>query len=90
MLTAASVTVEPMFAMAVSIGGGANAIKVVLDMPSAVLTIPTVDVQQVISTAINFTAQGSTGTGNSAVYDLTQTNDIVVKYYSPDLNPATP
>lgn len=88
LLTAASVTVEPMFAMAISIGGGANATKVVLDMPSAVLTIPTVDVQQVISTAINFTAQGSTGTGNSAVYDLTQTNDIVVKYYSPDPTPT--
>lgn len=87
MLTAASVTVEPMFALAISIGGGANAVKVVLDMPSAVLTIPTVDVQQVISTAINFTAQGSTGTGNSTVYDLTQTNDITVKYYSPDLTP---
>jgi hypothetical protein len=85
MLTAASATVEPMFAMAISIGGGANAVKVVLDMPSIVLTIPTVDVQQVISTAINFTAQGSTGSGNSAVYDLTQTNDITVKYYSPDL-----
>lgn len=85
MLNAASVTVEPMFALAISVGGGSNAVKVVLDMPSAVLTIPTVDVQQVISTAINFTAQGSTGSGNSTVYDLTQTNDIVVKYYSPDL-----
>jgi len=88
MLTAASVTVEPMFAMAISVGGGANTVKVVLDMPSAVLTIPTVDVQQVISTAINFTAQGSTGSGNSTVYDLTQTNDIVIKYYSPDLTPT--
>ena len=87
MLTAATVTVEPMFAMAISVGGGANAVKVVLDMPSAVLTIPTVDVQQVISTSINFTAQGSTGTGNSSVYDLTQTNDLTVKYYSPDLTP---
>lgn len=87
MLTAATVTVEPMFAMAISVGGGANTVKVVLDMPSAVLTIPTVDVQQVISTAINFTAQGSTGSGNSTVYDLTQTNDLTVKYYSPDLTP---
>jgi hypothetical protein len=85
MLTAATATVEPMFAMAISIGGGTNLVKVVLDMPSTVLTIPTVDVQQVISTAINFTAQGSTGTGNSTVYDLTQTNDISIKYYSPDL-----
>jgi hypothetical protein len=84
MLTAATVTVEPMFAVAISIGGGSNPVKVVLDMPSAVLTIPTVDVQQVISTAINFTAQGSTGSGNSTVYDLTQTNDITVKYYCPD------
>lgn len=85
MLSAASVTVEPMFALGISVGGGANTVKVVMDMPSAVLTIPTVDVQQVVSTAINFTAQGSTGIGNSTVYDLTQTNDITVKYYSPDL-----
>jgi hypothetical protein len=85
MLSSAAVTVEPMFAMAISIGGGGNAVKVVLDMPSAVLTVPTVDVKQVVSTAINFTAQGSTGTGSSTVYDLTQTNDITVKYYSPDL-----
>lgn len=87
MLSAAAVTVEPMFAVAISIGGGSNAVKVVLDMPSVVLTVPTVDVQQVISTAINFTAQGSTGTGASTVYDLTQTNDLSVTYYSPDLTP---
>ena len=89
MLNAASVTIEPMFAMAISVGGGANSIKVVLDMPSVVLTIPTVDVQQVISTAINFTAQGSTGTGNSTVYDLGQTNDMSIKYYYPDPTPLT-
>lgn len=87
MLNAASVTIEPMFSMAISIGGGSNPIKVVMDMPSAVLTIPTVDVQQVISTAINFTAQGSVGAGNAAVYDLSQTNDISIKYYHPDPTP---
>lgn len=82
MLSAATVNIEPMFAMTLAIGGGANPVKVELAVPTAVLTIPTVDVQQVISTAINFTGQGATGSGNSSVYDLTQTNELTVKYYS--------
>ena len=82
MLNAASVTTEPMFSLGIAIGGGANAVKVALEIPTAVLTIPTVDVQQVISTAINFTGQGATGTGNSTAYDLAQTNELTVKYYS--------
>lgn len=84
MLAAASATIEPMASLAVSIGGGANTVKVVLDMPATVLQIPSVDVQQVVSTAINFTAEGyiPSSTAEANVYDLTKTNDVAVRYYA--------
>lgn len=84
MLNAASATIEPMAALVINIGGGSNQVKVVLDMPATVISIPTVDVQQVVSTAINFTAQGmipsTVADGN--VFDLTETNDIAIRYYA--------
>lgn len=84
MLAAATATIEPMAALAISIGGGASTVKVVLDMPATVIQIPTVDVQQVVSTAINFTAEGSvpSATADANAYDLTKTNDIAVRYYA--------
>jgi len=82
LLAAASITTEPMFTLTMSIGGtGSN--RVELDMPSTVLSIPTVDVQQVVSTSVNFTAQGSKPTGaTSSVYDIEKLNDIQVRYYA--------
>ena len=84
MLNAASATIEPMAALSINIGGGANTVKVVMDMPATVISIPTVDVQQVVSTAINFTAEGivpsATAEGNT--FDLTKANDIAVRYYA--------
>ena len=84
MLAAASVTIEPMFALQLAIGGSGNATKVVLDLPSVTIGVPTVNVQQVVSTAINFTGQGyvPSATAGANVYDLTQTNDIAIRYYA--------
>jgi len=84
MLAASSTTIEPMVSLQIAIGGGANTVKIVLDMPSTTITIPSVDVQQVVSTAINFTAEGSlpSSTANANVFDLTKTNDIAVRYYA--------
>lgn len=83
MLNAASATIEPMASLVINIGG-ANTVKVVLDMPATVISIPTVDVQQVVSTAINFTAQGMvpSATLDGNTFDLTETNDIAVRYYA--------
>lgn len=83
MLDAASATIEPMASLVINIGG-ANTVKVVLDMPATVISIPTVDVQQVVSTAINFTAQGMvpSATADGNTFDLTETNDIAVRYYA--------
>lgn len=74
--------VEPKFNLQIAVGGSSNAIKVALEMPTTMLTIPTVDVQQVVSTAINFTAQGSTTGDASGTYDIEAANELTVKYYA--------
>ena len=73
--------VEPKFNTVITIGGN-NAIKVALEMPTTMLTIPTIDVQQVVSTTINFTAQGSTSGNPTDSYDISQANELTVKYYA--------
>jgi len=75
--------IEPMAALVITVGG-AGATKVVLDMPSVTITVPSVDVQAVVSTAINFTAAGSTpsSTANANTFSLDKTNDIAIRYYS--------
>lgn len=84
MLSAASATIEPMAALVINIGGASNTVKVVLDMPATVISIPTVDVQQVVSTVINFTAQGMTPstTADANTFSLEDTNDIAIRYYA--------
>lgn len=84
MLSAASSSVEPMAALTISIGGATNATRVVFEMPAITLSIPTVDVQQVVSTSINFTAEGYTpsATADGNVFALDEVNDISVRYYS--------
>ena len=83
MLAAASATTEPMASLSIAIGGSASTTRVELAMPATVLQIPTVDVQQVVSTAINFTAEGyvPSSTADANAYDLTKTNDFAVRYY---------
>ena len=75
--------VNPKFDVQIAIGGSSNTLKVELAMPTSMLTIPTVDVQQVVSTAINFTAQGSTNGTASGTYDIGASNELAVKYYAP-------
>jgi hypothetical protein len=82
LLDAASTTTEPMFAATIAIGGSSLPNRVELEMPALNLTIPAIDVQTVVSTTINFTAQGSNQASTSGTYDLTKTNDLAVRYYS--------
>jgi hypothetical protein len=42
------------------------------------LQIPTVNTEQVISTTLTFTGQGSQGTA----FDIDQSNEVTVKYYA--------
>lgn len=78
-LLAGSVTdVDPEFEIQFEVGGAANATRVEFEMPAAVLTIPTVSTEQVVSTTINFTAQGSSGNA----FDIGAANELIVRYFT--------
>lgn len=71
---------ETNFAVTVDIGGTTSSTpRLKLSMPTCSLQIPTVDVQQVVSTSINFTAQGFT----SSAFDVAATNELVITYFAP-------
>jgi len=69
---------DPEFYLQVEIGGSASQTKVELEMPGVVLTIPTVNAESVITTTVNFTAQGTINN----LFDILQNNEIVLKYYT--------
>lgn len=84
LLLEAGTAVEPMFGLIVNIGGVTTATaRVSLDMPAVVLGVPAINVEQVISTTINFNAQGYTPnvTVGSTAFDLTKATDLAVRYY---------
>jgi hypothetical protein len=80
MLTNSATAVSPAFYMKVSIGGTGTT-KVDFTMPGVVLTIPTVDAQQVVSTTINFTAQGTA----SSEFDIGVANELSIVYTTPQV-----
>jgi hypothetical protein len=69
---------DPEFYLELSIGGMNANTKVQLEMPGVVLTIPTVNAEQVITTTVNFTAQGT----ESNAFDITKNNEIRIKYFA--------
>lgn len=80
LLANASSSIEPKYQIQVELGGLTNSTRVDFLMNSAMLQIPAVDVQDVVSTTINFTAQGADdGTQN---YNIEKKNELFVRYYS--------
>ncbi len=77
---------ETKFKTQIEVGGASNAIRVDIELPACVLQIPTVETADVMSTTINFSAQGFEPAYASAagtnVYDIEQTNDMTIYYYS--------
>ena len=78
MLAGSTTDVNPAFSVRIEVGGLSNATRVEFEMPAAVLTIPTVATEQVVSTTINFTAQGSAG----GAFDIGAANELSVSYYT--------
>ena len=77
LLAGSATTVDPKFTINVQLGGpSTNLTGVEIKLPAAMLQIPTINTEQVISTTINFTAQGYTGTG----YDITESNEATIVY----------
>lgn len=85
MLTEAATNIEPMFKLAINIGGNtASTTRVILDMPAVTIGIPSINVEQVVTVAINFTAQGfvPNATVANTVFDLTKPSDLAIRYYA--------
>jgi hypothetical protein len=80
MLTNSATAVSPAFYMKISIGGTGTT-KVDFTMPAVVLTIPTVNAEQVVSTTINFTAQGSA----TGAFDIGVANELSITYTTPQV-----
>jgi hypothetical protein len=81
LLTKSLTDVSPAHEIVLSIGGVTSDTRVDISLPAVVLGIPTVATQQVMSTTINFTAQGYVAATNT--FDISQSNEVSVKYYSP-------
>lgn len=86
-LTYATTNTDTKFRMQVEIGGISNTSRVEFEMPGVMLGIPSVDVQDVISTVITFNAQSVMNTvaeGATATdgYDIQQTNDCILRYFA--------
>ena len=84
LLDAAATTagVEPKFKLQVEIGGITAGTRVEVESAGAMLQIPTIDAQAVMSTTINFTAQGHSNILADNAYDLENSNDLAIRYIS--------
>jgi len=79
-LATSNATPETAFSLTVEVGGKTNTTRMEINMLGAMLQIPTVDIQDIVSTTIGFTAQKYTG----AAYDLEAAtpNEVTIKYFS--------
>lgn len=78
LLEGKSYDVNPRYDITVQIGGSGNTNHVDFNIPAAVLQVPTIGADPVVSTSINFTGQSSVG----GQFDLTQCNELTIKYYA--------
>jgi hypothetical protein len=78
LLAGSTTDVDPAFFVQFEVGGATNATRIEFEMPAAVLTIPTVSTEQVVSTTINFTAQGSA----TGAFDIGEANELEVRYFT--------
>jgi hypothetical protein len=77
--SATSAGIEPKYQLRIAVGGSAATTRVEFELPMAFLQIPTVDAQAVLSTTINFTAEGYTADATGV--DIENTNELEVRYY---------
>jgi hypothetical protein len=77
LLANAATEINPSYAINIQMGG-ATGTHVDVQLPAAMLQIPTVNTEQVISTTLTFTGQGWTGTA----FNIDEANEAFVKYYA--------
>lgn len=77
LLANAATEINPSYAINIQMGGTSGT-HVDVGIPAAMLQIPTVNTEQVISTTLTFTGQGY----SSTAFDIDQANEVTVKYYA--------
>jgi len=75
LLSSAATEINPSYAINVQMGGSTDT-HVDVKLPAAMLQIPTVNTEQVISTTLTFTAQGYSGTA----FSIDNANEATVEY----------
>jgi hypothetical protein len=83
---------ETKYYLELQLGGAGSPVKVEFEFPAVTLQVPTIDVQDVVSTSIAFVAQGAALPDSSAAaladasatsfYDLEALTDMQFRYYS--------
>ena len=81
LISSAATEINPSYAINIQMGGTTGT-HVDVGLPAAMLQIPTVNTEQVISTTLTFTGQGSTGSAGNGVFDIDQANEVTVKYFA--------
>jgi len=75
LLAGSSTAVDTKYTLTIKIGG-ATGTHVDIKLPAAMISIPTVQTEQIVSTTINFTGQSYTG----AEFDIEEANEVTVTY----------
>jgi len=74
--------IDPSYAINVQLGGNTNT-HVDLKIPAAMLQIPTINTEQVISTTLTFTGQGfDPAAAAPGKFSIDEANEITVEYYA--------
>ena len=81
-LNSVNTTAELKYKLQVDIGGASNPVRLEIDMEGASLQVPAVDVADVVSTTINFAAQGYNPNLADQEFDLARSNDATIRYFS--------
>jgi hypothetical protein len=82
LLTASATATDTKYALGFQIGGATAPTRVELDMPGAMIGIPSVDIADVVSTTITFNAQGTDTANTTGTFDIENTNGLTARYYS--------
>lgn len=80
--TQATTSSDTKWALAIQMGGLTNPDRLDLVIGGAMMQVPSVTSESVISTTLNFTAQGyvGTNTANTGTYDIEQSNEAQIRY----------
>lgn len=76
LLQGSSSAVDTKYTLTVKIGGSTGT-HVDIKLPAAMISIPTVQTEQIVSTTINFTGQSYSGSD----FDIEEANEVSVTYY---------